>query len=613
MSVKSMEQIKAAGPLNVVWGAGCSGGSTEINWPIICLAELWRLGRVARLLGAKSDKSVAKSTSLVNVLPELYEKDYPELAAAATPCIYQVDRADAATMAGLIARGARTGPWLVIGVSDDQFGLADGIKDVQRFRQGLYWVGHYDRAAPATLGREFFNNERNARFVSGFDPASFLAYLLRELSEFPPKLATIAKGIPCGGGSSAVTPAQQLYRRCSAVQSDFCAFNNNKAEVARKLWTQAATARGEEYARLAEQGRVAWELNFRASPVPGYAAATFTQVLAKTRSPREAEPLLRKGLEWIECYPADPAMKPFADYSKAEAYALLARYRTGAAADALFARAEETLRGETNGAMSDDFRPACLGDLLFRWADQERSENSEAVFERGRRDYQQAQQIRYKADRHSRYAEALWRRGVALGGEAGERMFADARQEVEPLLAKMPTNPGLLQFAGIIAAGQGRTEEAEQLLRKAIALQPADGGDLLVSWATALGEAGKFEEAEAIFRESEAVKPDSRALRKNWSSILIWRARANGATEWFDRAREQAEKAEAVEVGSGAYNLACIAGELGDRNGVEQWMMRSTEYGHMMGLSHVLRDESFERFRNEAWFRALLSQVFPLD
>src|SRR5262249_31794297 len=60
MSVRAIEQIKAAGPLNVVWGAVCSGGSTDINWPIICLAELWRLRRVARLLGAKSDKGVAR-------------------------------------------------------------------------------------------------------------------------------------------------------------------------------------------------------------------------------------------------------------------------------------------------------------------------------------------------------------------------------------------------------------------------------------------------------------------------------------------------------------------------------------------------------------------------
>ena len=41
--------------------------------------------------------------------------------------------ADAAKVASLIARGAQSGPWLVIGASGDHVDLAEGLKSSQRF------------------------------------------------------------------------------------------------------------------------------------------------------------------------------------------------------------------------------------------------------------------------------------------------------------------------------------------------------------------------------------------------------------------------------------------------------------------------------------------------
>jgi tetratricopeptide (TPR) repeat protein len=613
MSVSIFERISQAGPLNVVWGAGCSNSSNGLTWPILCLAELWRAGRIARLLSANTDKGVVTSTSLVNMLPDLYEKNHPELAAASTPSIYQVERADIATVARMVARGAQSGPWLVIGASGDLLGLADEFKNVTRFEHGLYWVGYYHQPAPASLGAKFFSRGRNAHFVGGFDPASFLAYLLREISGFPPRLVTDAKGTPCCGGGK-VTPLQQLYRWHSAVESDFHRFDSNKALVARELWKKAETARDEEYERLLEGGITACELNFRLTGGAGWTGAVHLLRLAETRAPREAELLVRKGLRWIDERPAEQAMQHISAWTEADAFAILARSRTGAAADALFEKAVSFLSGLPRTQSLAEYRAASMAIILCRWADQERGANSDAVFERARQGYEESQQARYSPDRQFRFAEALRQRALALNGEAAQRMFADARKAFEPLLEKKPKDPGLLQFAGLLAVSQSRITEAESCMREAIALQPDHAADLLTSWASALGTARNFEEAEAIFRESERLKPDSRALRKNWSSILIWRARANpGAPDWWDRAKEQAEQAESIEAGSGAYNLACIAAELGDRDGVERWMSRAGEYGQMAGLSHVLRDESFEKVGTETWFGRLITQIFPSD
>jgi hypothetical protein len=613
MSETVFKRIGLAGPLNIVWESGCSDGSDSLDWPIICLAELWRSGRVARLLTAINGGSIADSTALVNMLPALYERDYPELAAAATPCIYQVPRAEAGAVAGLVARGAQTGPWLVIGAVSDRLGLLDAFKSIGRFEHGLFWVGLFDQPAPALSGSRFFTTERNAHFVSGFDAASFLAYLLREISEFPPKLATGAKGLPCGVPAK-VTPALQLYRWTSAVESDFNSFNNKKAIVAMELWKKAATARGEEYERLLGDAIRAYELHYRVNGGAGWSGAVGLLRLAERRSPREAELLVQKALNWIAVRPTETQMAHISAWTEADAFSILARSRTGLAADTLFEKSVKFLSDLPCTQYLADFRAASMAVILCRWADQERGSNSEIIFERGRQAYEEAQQASYKPDRQLRFAEALRQRGLALAGEAAQRMFADAHRAIGPLLETSPKDPALLQFAGMLAVAQGRLAEGESCTREAIALQPNRSAELLTTWAGALGTARRFTEAEAVFRQSEVVEPDSPALRKSWSSTMIWRARAaDGGAGWWDRAKEQAEKAETIEAGWGAYNLACIAAELGDRESVEKWMSRSAEYGQMPGLSDVLRDESFEQLQNEMWFRDLLIQIFPFD
>ena len=614
MGVEAVERIAAAGSLNLVWGAPSASQSGSIGWPVICLAELWRLGRIARLLTANSDNGAASSAFFADLFPSFHENEFPDFTQTASPCIYQLDKGDPAALAGLIAHGAQTGTWLVIGSNTSIFKFADGLKNIPRFEHGLYWVGHFDNEAPAPLGREFFSAERNAHFVTGFDAPSFLAYLVRKLSDFPPALATGAKGLPYCAGTAKPTPMQQLHRWCSSVNDQFRQRSNGMPERARDLLQKAADIRGEDYAPLAEQAIQIWQMYLRITPTPGFVVTSLMVVVAGKRAPQEAEVLLRKCLKWIQKYPASSGMESFTAGKLAEVIALLAKFRTGAAADALYSAAEQILLNAPSSPGTADSHAASRGELLCQWADRERGPNSSAIFERARSAYQEAQRIKYSADRQFRFAQALHLRATALEGEAAARMYAGAREAIEPLLAVKPKDAGLLQFRGVLAGSQGRSAEAESCMREAIALYPAHAADLLMSWATSLGTGGKFEEAEPVFRESEAIRPDSRALRKNWSSILIRRARANrGTPELWDRAREQAQKAEAIDAGSGAYNLACIAAELDDREGVERCMKRSAEYGQIMGLSHILRDESFAEIRNEGWFRALLTHIFPSD
>ncbi len=66
----------------------------------------------------------------------------------------------------------------------------------------------------------------------------------------------------------------------------------------------------------------------------------------------------------------------------------------------------------------------------------------------------------------------------------------------------------------------------------------------------------------------------------------------------------------AIDPGSGAYNLACIAANLGDYEAVERWLTRAAEFGKVPTLSHTLRDVNFADLLGERRFRDLLDSIY---
>jgi hypothetical protein len=663
---KTIEQLGQAGPLNIVWGAGCSyagqyaakslidslrinrrlkidgpeglhdalmtldpwtrrekTGGFASNWAHLCLAELFRTGGVARVLTANFDGGLVTAVSALRLLPALYEKQFPELSVSALPSIYLVGEAPQATVTGLIERGAQTGAWLVIGCSGNHFGLADALRATPRFEHGLHWVGHFDQGPPQSLGTEFFTDSRNAHYIGGFDADSFMAYLLRGLGEFPPAFVREETGV-------SKEPARQLYLWCNGFRERAYRIRNQFPESARDLLQKAADARGAGYEQLVDQATRDFELYFRWVPGAGYTASVHLSILAEKRSPAEAVRLCRKGLDFIERFPAGDRMGELEACQIAKAYTHRASFRTGAEADALYRKAEQTLAAIDPGPMGAFVLEQCA-DLLCQWADQERNSEADAIFDRAREKFAAAQRLDpKKTERLFHYCQALHKRAAAVSGERALELSAAARRAAEEMLAGFPKAAGVWQLLGLLAFVdlQKRSgpqpdwlAEAERCFRQAISLRPDAEGDLLGSWAAGLGVSAMessgekaielYTLADAKFAESEKIKPDSRALRKNWSSALLRYAREQkGPAELWERAKQQAEKAETITQGSGAYNLACIAAELGDRDAVERWLTHAAEYGQMMPLSHTLRDVNFQRFREDARFQALLRDIY---
>ena len=400
-----------------------------------------------------------------------------------------------------------------------------------------------------------------------------------------------------------------------------------------ELLQKAATARDEEYRELVERAIRAYELCLGQSPCNGFKASFALGLLAETRSPREATRLRHKGLEWMQRFPAVRLKKAVEARQIAEAYAHLARFRTGPPADALFASAEQALASTT----PDGVRVFLLdqwADLLCQWTYQERNAESDAIFRRAQQKFADAHRLDpKKPGRLLQYCKALQRRAGTLSGDCALELLAIAKAAAEELISDDPRDAGVWQFLGQVAVleaqkrpGSGRDWKAtaDRCFQEALKLRPSAAGDILCNWAAALGvfameRSGEealelYLQADEKFRESENLKPESRALRKNWSSALLREARERGGSaELLERAKQQAEKAHAVDPGSGAYNLACISVELDDREAVERWLVLSADFGQIVSLSHILRDVMFESIQGEPWFRTLLDSIFDAD
>jgi tetratricopeptide (TPR) repeat protein len=614
------------------------------NWAHLCLAELLRLGRAARVLTTNFDTTLIDATAAMEMLPPLYRRTLPELRDAITPSIYLLGEASAKTIGGLIQRGVSTGPWIVVGSSGNQFGLAQTLLSIDTFEHGLYWLGHFDKQPFADLSTLFTPN-RNAHWIPGFDADSFMAYLLRGLGEFPPPAVRSSNMAGVDAGS-------QLYAWLASLgkkKTNPAAFKEALFEVNTLKRAPAADVRNflEAYAHKTE-------LATRRGVFTGLGMLACT--FANCRRPAEVKRYLALAadLEETEAQANDSSGHFGALCSK------LAQFSSGDAAAAWYARADATFE-------QMDFSPRCgailpyghmpkWAQLLTEWSCFEERADSEALFERARQLFleviktwkgyitppeETGQYAAFRLGMHQRRAEAAVRglgplipqfvmafqqRATRVPTARAVELLNEARPWIEEAKANPAVYHGLLCRHLLLEAQAAPDREAELLYQAdeqhqtMLRLFTDQTAEALTNWGGAVGQLAEsrngqparrlYQIAADAFRQAEILKPDYLALHKNWSSILISEARERRLPELWEQARVHANRAESLEPGTGAYNLACIAAEHNDRAGVEKWLNHCADFGKIQPWSHINRDPSLAAIRNEAWFEALVTSIF---
>ena len=216
------------------------------------------------------------------------------------------------------------------------------------------------------------------------------------------------------------------------------------------------------------------------------------------------------------------------------------------------------------------------GSTLCYWA---RLKSDEKIFEQACQKFEQATRI--YPDRHEAYLN--W--GAALGERAeikgDEKLFEQACKIFEKSF-KIKSNEYTLY---------------------------TNWGSTLCKWARLKGDEKLFEQARQKFEQAVNIKPNRSEAFNGLAATLLYRAQlAVGKPEYEDllnQAEEKSLKAESLETGAGAYNLACIYAKRSDKDRCKIWLLVGQEAETLMTREQAMKDGDLDTVRDEPWFKEI--------
>jgi TolB-like protein/Tfp pilus assembly protein PilF len=223
----------------------------------------------------------------------------------------------------------------------------------------------------------------------------------------------------------------------------------------------------------------------------------------------------------------------------------------------------------------------------------------------------------------------------ALAGYFDEGLldFARANEEHERALALAPGDAEVLRYYGLFAAMMGHTDAGIAAIRRAISLDPLDGGNRKnLGWALYYGR--RYQEAIGAFQDALDLRPkDAEAYAYRGLAYYALgdyeRARASCEVkreDWtdqqclvvtYDKLGRHAEaetilaKLKAKAGDSAAYQYTGIYAQLGESSDALQWLATAMRLRDS-GLEYLKTDPLLDPLRKEARFLALTRELkFP--
>lgn len=150
---------------------------------------------------------------------------------------------------------------------------------------------------------------------------------------------------------------------------------------------------------------------------------------------------------------------------------------------------------------------------------------------------------------------------------------------------------------------------------KAIEIKP-DDHDTWYNWGNALaglaklkGDESLFEQARFKFEQAIKINPDDYDAYSGVAATLLYTAQFKAKTPKYQsllkQAEEKALKAESLQKGSGAYNLACVYALKNDKDSCKKWLLIGQETNTLQTREHAMKDIDFENMKNEPWFKKI--------
>jgi len=503
--------------------------------------------------------------------------------------------------------------WVVVGYSGDNDPVARQLLKMKDFDHDLYWIGYRDTPMPKFIA-PLMEEGRGGYWIgdSNWDADNFFCQLadrvgceeppffvkpfthLRETldsvasfklpgqdSEVPMTLDAIAKidkailcvepSLTCMADGKASTPpgedvvAKAKARLKAGKYEDVIALDG------------ALTADGS----TAAMDTLAWACT---------AQGAFLRQEAERLGGEAADRLLRQACDLHQRAIAHKPDMHEAFNNWGNALADQAKTRTGTEADGLFAQAVEKYRQAI--ALKPDMHDAFnnWGSAFTDQAETRTGPEADDLFAQAGEKYRQA--IALKPDMHN----AFYNWGITLALQAGTRTGAEA----DDLFA-----------------------QAGDKYRQAIVLKP-DEHEAFYNWGIALADQAKtrtgteaddlFAQACEKYRQAIGLKPDMDNAFYNWGFALSERAKTRTGAEaeaLFRAATEKCEQTNVLKLGSGAYNLACIAALQGRPEDCRHWLEVSRDNDFLPDRAHLEKDTDLDPVRELPWFTPFLDGLAP--
>jgi MinD-like ATPase involved in chromosome partitioning or flagellar assembly len=272
-----------------------------------------------------------------------------------------------------------------------------------------------------------------------------------------------------------------------------------------------------------------------------------------------------------------------------------------------FARAMQTSRDLTEDLLTVPYHPQLAlseGCFIFH--------HPQSPLAGAFRQVAEAIRDRNPADLPKRYARLMQR--IERGDQrAMPELFELAEADSAPRDARM--------MAATVRFEAQEYEQAARLLELVLA-DNADDHEALNAWGTALSAQAKTKtgaEADGLFAQAGEkyaaalrIKPDMHEALTTVGAALSDQAKTKTGAEadgLFAQAEEKLLAAEQLRVGSGAYNLACVAALRGDHENCRRWLERSRAASKLPSRQHLMTDTDLDSVRNAPWFAELLSSA----
>jgi Tfp pilus assembly protein PilF len=111
------------------------------------------------------------------------------------------------------------------------------------------------------------------------------------------------------------------------------------------------------------------------------------------------------------------------------------------------------------------------------------------------------------------------------------------------------------------------------------------------------------------YQAALAIKPDKHEALCNWGTALLDQAKTKqreDADRLYELADHKLLEAEALQPGSAAYNLACLASINHKELKAREWLELAEEKGTLPASEHLFNDTDLYNVRGCSWFQDFL-------